>query len=176
MKQIAVTTLLLFAVISAASQQRNEQSSPSNPVMSALRQIEQRYAKNIIAAAETMPADKYSYQPTADQMTFGHLMSHIAEANNNFCAAVAGQEPPKASESTEKDKLVTTVKDSFSYCEQALAKADDASLGQSVTLFKQDTTRGAAALRLAASWGDHYGAEAMYLRLNNLLPPTAGKK
>jgi hypothetical protein len=26
---------------------------------------------------------------------------------------------------------------------------------------------------LSASWADHYGAAAMYLRLTGLLPPTA---
>jgi len=29
---------------------------------------------------------------------------------------------------------------------------------------------------LPSSWADHYGAAAMYLRLNGLLPPTAKKK
>lgn len=173
MKNIGISLLLLSGVAFAASPQAKEPASNTNPVTSALRQMEQRFAKNIAGAAETMPAEKYSYKPTADQMTFGHLMTHVAEANNNFCAAIGGQSPAKVDESSDKDKLVTAVKDSFSFCEQVLAKADDTNLGQSVTLFKQDTTRGAAMLRLATSWGDHYGAAAMYLRLNNLLPPTA---
>ena len=173
MKNIGIAVLLLSGVTFAASPQAKEQAPNTSPVTSALRQMEQRFAKNITGAAEEMPADKYSYKPTADQMTFGHLMGHVAEANNSFCAAIAGQAPAKMDEVSDKDKLVTAVKDSFSFCEQVLSKADDTNLGQTVTLFKQDATRGAAMLRLATSWGDHYGAAAMYLRLNNLLPPTA---
>jgi hypothetical protein len=30
-------------------------------------------------------------------------------------------------------------------------------------------------IHLATGWADHYGAAAMYLRLNNLLPPSAKK-
>ena len=29
---------------------------------------------------------------------------------------------------------------------------------------------------LAADWADHYGASAIYLRLNGILPPTAQPK
>jgi uncharacterized damage-inducible protein DinB len=139
--------------------------------------MSERFAKNVVGALEAMPAEKYGFKPTPDQMSFGHLAMHIAEANNNFCAAVSGQSTPeiKVTESDAKDKLVNAAKDSFAFCQQALAKADDSSLGQTVKLFGQDATRGAALLRLAASWGDHYGAASMYLRLNNLLPPTAGK-
>jgi hypothetical protein len=32
------------------------------------------------------------------------------------------------------------------------------------------------ALLLASGWADHYGAAAMYLRLNGILPPSAQPK
>jgi hypothetical protein len=33
-----------------------------------------------------------------------------------------------------------------------------------------------ALIALTSDWADHYSATAMYLRLNNLLPPTAQPK
>jgi hypothetical protein len=39
----------------------------------------------------------------------------------------------------------------------------------------QTATRGSAMLRLVANWADHYSAASGYLRLNNLLPPSAQK-
>jgi ferric iron reductase protein FhuF len=92
---------------------------------------------------------------------------------------VAGEPVPanKLSDTDSKDVLAKAVKDSFSYCEQVLAKADDSALGQTVTLFEVHTgSRGAALVTLASAWSDHYSAAAMYLRLNNLLPPSATKK
>jgi uncharacterized damage-inducible protein DinB len=176
MKSLAIAALLFIATAPIIAQQGKD-APTGNPLLTAARGMEERFAKNVTSALEAMPADKYNFKPTPDQMSFGHLAMHIAEANNNFCASVAGQSIPelKVSESDPKDKLVSAAKDSFAFCQQALAKTDDSTLGQNATLFGQSVTRGAALLRLTASWGDHYGAASMYLRLNNLLPPTAGK-
>jgi hypothetical protein len=181
MKQIAIAAFTLAAVTGVLSQQPSQPastpSSTNSPVIAAARQMEQRFSKNLIGAANTMPADKYSYRPTPEQITFAHLMTHVAESNNGLCSAVAGQPPKetKLSESDSKDVLAKAVQDSFTYCEQVLSTADDSSLGQSFTLGTQTGTRASAVLRLASSWGDHYSAAAMYLRLNNLLPPSASK-
>ena len=48
-----------------------------SPVTSVVREILPRQHKNIVAAVETMPADKFSYKPTPEQMTFAHLVLHI---------------------------------------------------------------------------------------------------
>ena len=45
----------------------------------------------------------------------------------------------KLSESDSKEILTKALKDSFAYCEQVLAKADDSTLGQPVTLFEGQT-------------------------------------
>ena len=72
---------------------------------------------------------------------------------------------------------VAAVKASFDFCGTALAKAEDAKLGDTIEDFAhKPRPRAWAALALASSWADHYGAAAMYLRLNGLLPPSAQKK
>ena len=66
------------------------------------------------------------------------------------------------------------LKNSFDFCSSALAKVDDSHLTESIPLFKgQNITRAGSILILSNSWGDHYSAQAMYLRLNGVLPPTA---
>ena len=179
MKYVAAAILMLLYCVPVLSAQSTQPSTAvTNPVVATVRQMETRFAKNLVGAAEEMPADKYSYRPTPEQMTFAHLMMHTAEANNSLCAAVAGEKPHemKLSESDSKDTLTKALKDSFTYCEQTLAKADDTALGQTVTLYENQTgTRAGALVRLAAGWADHYSAAAMYLRLNNLVPPSAQK-
>jgi hypothetical protein len=136
--------------------------------------------RDIVAAFEEMPADKYDYKPTADQMTFGHLASHIAEGNYYFCANVGAVPEPKVEElkGTEgKEKLVAAVKASFEFCHTALEKADDSKMNEDIKWFDgKPRARTWAFLGLASSWADHYGMAAMYLRLNGLLPPSAKKK
>src|SRR5882724_12410257 len=98
------------------------------PVSDALREMLSGREKNTVAAFEEMPADKFEYKPTPDQMTFGHLAAHIVEGNNYFCANVGDLAQPKVElKGTEgKEKLVAAMKASFEFCHTALAKADDA--------------------------------------------------
>lgn len=152
----------------------------ANPVSSALRERLERQSKNLVAAAEEMPADKYGFHPTPAQMTFGHLVLHITRANYNTCSQIAGVAAPKADEVKDtdaKEKLVGALKQSFDFCTSALAKVDDSHLGDEVTLFGHwKTTRANAMMEVPADLADHYGMAAMYLRLNGLLPPTAKEK
>jgi uncharacterized damage-inducible protein DinB len=152
----------------------------ANPVSNALRERLERQSKNLVAAAEEMPADKYGFHPTPAQMTFGHLVLHVAGANYNTCSQIAGVEAPKhedVKDTDAKEKLVAALKQSFDFCTSALAKVDDSHLADEVTLFGHwKTTRANAMLELPADLADHYGMAAMYLRLNGLLPPTAKQK
>jgi hypothetical protein len=151
-----------------------------NPVTASLGMLLPRSQNNILGAIEAMPADKFSYKPTPDQMTFGHLVVHIIESNNGLCSKVADVPAPKvdeAKESDSKDKLLAAAKASFDFCHEALGKMDDSKLGDSVELFGgRQFPRAMGALGLASGWADHYAAAAMYLRLNGILPPSARPK
>ena len=151
-----------------------------NPVTSVLRDSLPGRQKNTVAAFQEMPADKFAFKPTPEQMSFGHLAAHIAEGNYFFCANVGDVPRPKVEALTgteDKDKLVAAVQASFDFCGTALAQADDSKLSDSIQGFDgKPKPRAWAFLALASSWADHYGMAAMYLRLNGLLPPTAQPK
>jgi uncharacterized damage-inducible protein DinB len=151
-----------------------------NPVTSVIKEILPRQSKNIQAAVELMPADKFSYKPTDGQMTFGHLVGHIVEANYLFCQKASDAAPSKAAElkdTDSKEKLEAALKASFDYCSAALEKTDDSKLGDTVQAFGgKEAPRAWAFIALTNNWADHYSAAAQYLRLNGILPPTAQKK
>jgi len=166
-----IFTLVLIATAAAFAQTKD-------PISSALRDGLTGRQKNIVAAVEAMPADKFNYKPTPDQMTYGHLIAHIAEANYILCGGAASVPAPKVEEAKEtdgKDKLLAATKASFDFCSDALAKMDDSKLGEMTEAFGQKMTRARLALGVASSWADHYGAQAMYLRLNGITPPSAKK-
>jgi DinB superfamily len=148
-----------------------------NPVSDAVRSIVEHHSHLMIAAAEEMPADKYSYRPTPQQMTFGHLVMHIAESNDFLCAKISGMAAPKGeklADTDPKDKLVTALKGSFSFCSEALSKVDDSNLGESMPFFGgRSVTRAFVMISLTDDLYDHYSAQAAYLRLNGHLPPSA---
>jgi len=150
-----------------------------NPVSDALRSMEQRRGKNLVEAAEDMPAEKYGFKPTPAQMSFGDVVVHLAEGNDDLCSAITGVAAPQRSKvaATEaKDKLVARLKETFAFCEAALAKLDDSKLAEKVPFFGREVTRAAAALITVDDWADHYSQVAIYMRLNGLLPPTAKRR
>ncbi len=189
-KSIFVTVAILIgAAVAGAQQAAPAASAPpsgaaaapdmspvANPVSGYVKAGVARYEKNMLAAAEAMPAEKYGFKPSPEMNSYGHLMMHIAESNNTFCSKISGQAAPdvKLSESDPKDKLVAAVKDSFAFCSTALAKVDDSKLGEQFMFFgNRPISRGAALVALGGSWTDHYATQAIYLRLNGILPPTA---
>jgi uncharacterized damage-inducible protein DinB len=177
MKRTIVIPALLFLAASAIAQTTCAQSK--NAVSTALRDILPGRQKNTVAAVEAMPADKFSYKPSADQMTFGRLVVHMAETNHLLCSKAAAVPAPKVEEAKDtdsKDKLIVALKASFDFCSDALANMDDSKLAETAEGFGgKQATRAWLSLILAGAWADHYAEAAMYLRLNGVLPPTAKK-
>ena len=151
----------------------------ANPVSSFVKQQLTRYNKNMVAAAEAMPAEKYSFKPTPEMNSFAHLTIHIAEGNNGLCSKISGTPAPseKLTDDDPKDKLVAGLKSSFDFCTTALANVDDSKLSEPIVLFGSfSSSRAGALIALSMGFADHYGAQAIYLRLNGILPPSAQPK
>ncbi|MFZ0817472.1 MAG: DinB family protein [Candidatus Sulfotelmatobacter sp.] len=195
MKRILVTSLFISVFICAfAGSEQAQTMAPSSsaaamaapqapvkdPVTAGLRVLLPRSRNNTLGAITAMPADKFSYKPTPDQMSFAHLVVHIIGFNNGFCAKAADVVAPKveeAKESDSKDKLLAAATASYDFCADALGKMDDSKLGDTIELFGgRQAPRAMADLILASGWADHYAAAAMYLRLNGVLPPSAQPK
>ena len=175
--KLAVLATLAFTPLLAFAQAAPPAAPSASPVSDAVRGGLARYAKNMPAAADAMPADKFSFKPTADQITFGHLTLHIADSNFLFCSKISGvaaPDAPKLAETDSKEKLVANVKASFAFCDSVLGKIDDSHLSDSIAVFpNRSFTRAGTMFILIGSWADHYSAQSMYLRLNGVLPPTA---
>ena len=151
----------------------------ANPVATAFRADAANVGKNLMAAASEMPADRYGFKPTAAQMTFADIMAHLAEGNDLLCGKIGGVTAPtraKLAAKASKDALVARLKETFAFCDQALANLDDSKLGEQMQLFgPRQRTRAETMFIATGDWADHYSQVAIYLRLNNLLPPTAKK-
>ncbi len=177
----AVLPLALAAQTTTSASAAPAHAASTSPVADALRQMQQRFGRILVAAAEAMPAEKYNYRPTPAQMSFAQIQVHLAnEGNDQLCSKTAGVPAPQRSavDSTmTKDQLVARLRETFQFCEQAFAKLDDSKLTEPIQLFGPNPfTRAAAILITVGDWADHYSQEANYLRLNGILPPTAQRR
>jgi uncharacterized damage-inducible protein DinB len=113
-------------------------------------------------------------------LSFAAVLGHLAKGNDFLCSRIGGVDAPKRTDVAKdapKDKLVARLRESFQFCETALAKVDDKDLGGKVPFFgDRQVSRAEAMLAAAEDWADHYSQLAIYLRLNGHLPPTAKGK
>jgi hypothetical protein len=154
-------------------------AAQGSPVSDQLRDFNSSQSKNLTAAVDLFPADKYSYRPTPAQMSVAMIITHLAQGNDFFCSEIGGVAQPtrsKVDTTATKEALVARLKETFDFCTTSLANVDDSKLGEQLKWFGGKTkTRGAMEMITAADWADHYSQLSNYLRLNGMLPPTAKK-
>ncbi len=175
MKRFGLVMAGLMATSAMCVAQEAAPGPVANPVTTTVKSQLTRYEKNMVAAADSMPAEKYGFKPTPEMNSFGHVVMHIAQSNYFLCAKISGQTAPefKLTDADGKEKLVAGLKASFEFCSTVLAGVDDSKLSDPMTVFNRQTSRAGLLITLSDDWYDHYGAQAIYLRLNGILPPTA---
>jgi hypothetical protein len=172
--------ICLVAVCLIMPMMARAQGATANPLTASLRQQFDEYAKDLVATAQIMPAEKYSFKPTPENMTFGKTIGHIADVNNAVCSKLFT--PPatpfaKSSDADSKEKLVAGLKASMDYCGEQFSKMTDSNLSEMVPFFGgKQITRMGAALAVITDFADHYAGLSIHLRMNGLLPPTAQPK
>lgn len=166
-----------------------QQPAPSNnPITAVVKQRTMAYQQRLAQAFDSIPERLLGYKPTPAQLTIGYIAQHLADDNYFYCnqfGAMKAQRPAEETSTSDsikatwpKDKLVTQLKQSFKFCEDALAQLDDAKLADQSTMAlpngqSRTVTRAAAAIGHLTDMADHYSQLANYMRLNNILPPTA---
>jgi hypothetical protein len=149
------------------------------------------YEEEIMGAANAMPADKYSFAPSAaifvasqkvdftspkNVNTFGQTVAHIAQANYSFFSSLGGAKPDVDVKGmgglTSKEDTVKALAGSFAYAHKQLATLTAANAFASV---RGDMTNTSVAAVGIAHMCDHYGQLVEYLRMNGIVPPASQK-
>ena len=186
MTTFRAAALVLTLPLSLAAQQPAA-GQQANPITAAFRVRTMALQRNVAQAFDSIPEARFSYKPTPAQLTIGYIAQHLANDNYLFCNRFGDMKatvPAKDSATADsvkatwpKDSLVAKLKTSLTFCENAFAQLDDARLADAVVLtFNGNTrsvTRAQMALGHALDLADHYSQIANYMRLNNLVPPTA---
>lgn len=128
--------------------------------------------RNLEAAADIMPADKYNFRLTAGQMTFAEWLNHSTQRNYSDCATLKSEPVPEAEKQAklkEKAAVSQALKDSLAYCAAALQTVDD----QKVTASPQMSY---SFLHVIVHNNEIYGNLAGYLRSNGIVPPSTAAR
>jgi uncharacterized damage-inducible protein DinB len=138
--------------------------------------------EEIVAVAEAMPADKYSFAPTNGEFktvrTFGQQLTHIAQAQYYFFGGFGTKPPidPKSlSKLTSKDEIVKAVKDSFAFARQATDSMTPENAFEEIEERDGTNTRVSITAFSIGHTENHYGQMIEYLRMNGIIPPASRK-
>jgi uncharacterized damage-inducible protein DinB len=160
---------------------------PANPITTVFRTRTMALQRNLAQAFDSIPEAKFSYKPTPAQQSIGFIAQHLANDNYFFCnnfGAMKGTRPAQDTTTADSIKatwpkatLMASLKDSFTFCEQAFGQLDDAKLTDQITVTfgnnSRTATRAGMVLGHVVDMADHYSQLANYMRLNNMVPPTA---
>lgn len=187
MKTLQAVLVALAFPIGVAAQGAPAAAPDKNPVTTVFRTRTMTLQRQLAQAFDSIPATKFSYKPTPAQLTVGYIAQHLASDNYLFCnnfgamkATISAKDSATADTvkaTWPRDSLLVKLKASFAFCESAFAQLDDAKLADQVSMtFGTNTrvvTRASMVLGHALDMADHYSQISNYMRLNNILPPTA---
>lgn len=127
--------------------------------------------------AEAIPADKYTWRPTPDVRSFAEVFLHVSAANYNLYKLV-GTPPPAGMDiktleksTTDKTKVIATLKDSFAHARQAIKAMPDADLEKSLDWFGGKNTQRGILLFIVRHAAEHLGQSIAYARFISITPP-----
>ena len=175
-KRLCFILALAAAPVGLYSQQ--PPAASSNPITASEKGVYTLVSGEVVAAAEKMPEQNYSFKPTPEVRSFGQLVGHVADAQYGFCSMAVGEPSPmKAIEKTKTSKadLVIALKDAIAYCNKVYAGMTDAQGSQTVKMMNYDLARLTVLSVNTAHTDEHYGNMVTYLRLKGIVPPSSEK-
>ena len=127
--------------------------------------------------AEAIPADKYSWRPAPDTRSFAEVFLHVGAANYNIYTLVGAKVPDGLEvrtlekSTTDKAKIIATLKDSFAHARAAIKAMPDADLEKSLDWFGGKNAQRGILLFVVRHGAEHLGQAIAYTRMVGITPP-----
>jgi hypothetical protein len=185
MKALRIAIAGLALPVAFAAQQ--PATSRVNPMTATFKTRIATFHRNIAQAFDSIPESKFGYKPTPAQLTFGFIAQHVASDSYVYCSNFGAMKPTIDAKDTStpdsvratwpKAELVSKLKASFAFCEQAIEQLTDATLPDAISFTYAGTERKSTRINMvflhALDLADHYSQISNYMRLNGMLPPSA---
>ncbi|HXE14511.1 MAG TPA: DinB family protein [Bryobacteraceae bacterium] len=125
-----------------------------------------------LAVADKMPDNEYSYKATPIEMSFGEMVSHIGDANINYCSVALGEKPQAKGTDFSKAGAEKHLTDSFDFCITGLKKMSNEDLKKMVGKAPRQSTAFEALWGAFTHTAHHRAQLEVYLRLKGIAPPN----
>lgn len=175
---VAAVPLVALAQTSTSPAPQSSASAPANPISASQAKMYNMLSGVVIAAAQKMPEENYSFKPTPEVRSFGQLVGHLADSQYYFCSSVSSENKPSGSiekTKTSKADLIAALKEAVAYCGSAYGAMTDAKGSEMMKLMNMDFAKLTVLTANTAHDYEHYGNMVTYMRLKGIVPPTSEK-
>ena len=130
-----------------------------------------------VRLAEAIPADKYTWRPSPDVRTIAEVFLHASAANYNLYRLVGTPIPPGVDtktleqSTTEKAKVIVTLKASYAHAKAAIRSMPDADLEKTLDWNGGKITERGVLLYIVQHIAQHLGQQIAYARSIGVVPP-----
>ena len=133
-------------------------------------------AEKIVALANAMPAESYSWQPMEGAYTVAAAYMHIARYNYMYPDVGLGVEPDVeyeawAEDVTEKDQAVEILARSMEHVRRIAKGMSSADLERTTRFYRRDVQQWVVLFQLLTHMNEHLGQQIAYARMNRVVPP-----
>lgn len=135
-------------------------------------------AEKLVALAEAMPAESYSWQPMEGVYTVAAAYMHVARYNYMYPDLYLGVDAPAGVDYgsleervTTKDEAVLILAASMDHVRGILDAMSDAELAKPTELYGREVESWAVLLQLLTHMNEHLGQAIAYARMNRVVPP-----
>ena len=180
MRAVFATIIMLIPANALSAQGPGANVPPTAPLEQQLAGDLTAVHDKVLALANAIPADKYSWRPANDVRSVSEVLMHVAGEWYSLCPRAVGAKPPSDWNSpaekmrsleriTVKNEVVAELDKAWRYCRTSLDQMDVARLVPDSLPAKMGFPR--VALLVSGDQHEHLGQLIAYARSVGIAPP-----
>lgn len=149
-------------------------AAQDDPLSVEARQAWNRTKNLVVAAANKMPAEHYSFKPAPESQSFGDLVAHTANSAMGVCTGFMGERRRAGANSdSSKADLVAALEAAMAECGKAYRSLSDAKATEMVEGRRRSRSRLGTLYGNTIHIEHEYAQMAVHMRLKGLVPPSS---
>ena len=137
--------------------------------------------KKFVDLANAVPADKFTWRPSADSRSFAEVLLHVAGERYGILGLMGAEPPPgfdrKGFEksTTDKAQIIAELNKSWQFSQRTIRGINNADFAKMLPKLGPQANEGDVVYILVADAHEHLGQAVAYARENGVVPPWTAK-
>ena len=187
MNKVFLAALLLLVGLSVAATgafgqnagpaASDDHTAPSYDMKAQSLEDLERVQKKFVELANAVPADKFTWRPSADSRSFAEVFLHVAGERYGILGLM-GTAPPAGFDgktfeksTTDRARIVEELNKSWEFAQKAINGMSNADFAKLLPKLGPQANAGDVIYILVADAHEHLGQSVAYARENGIVPP-----